>query len=433
VSLENNFEKLLNDLFPLPRSLTGNGNRQTLDIIKKIIPLKIVEYPSGQKVFDWTIPKEWNVKDAWIKDSSGKKIIDYSESNIHLVGYSAPITGKFRFKDIKDKIYYLEDQPEAIPYRTTYYKEDWGFCVTKKQYDLLSKDSGDLELLIDSEFKKDGSMTIGEILIKGKSSKEILVSTYICHPSLANDNLSGIVLTTYLAKLLLSKTDLNYSWRFIFVPETIGAIAYCANNKDIMEKIDTALVVTTVGGPGKFGYKQSFNGSHYINELIEKTFENMDIKYETYPFDIHGSDERQYSSIGFRINTASVTKDKYYEYKYYHNSLDNLDFVKASYLEESYNVYCNLINEIDNTTIFKTNNPNCEVMLSKHLIYPELGGTISPNKFTFSKLDIRLWLLFYLDGKKNLVEISKIMDIEFNIIYEECLFLEKNKIISRIA
>ena len=209
MSLENNFEKLLNDLFPLPRSLTGNGNRQTLDIIKKIIPLKIVEYPSGQKVFDWIIPKEWNVKDAWIKDSSGEKIIDYSESNIHLVGYSAPITGKFRFKDIKDKIYYLEDQPEAIPYRTTYYKEDWGFCVTKKQYDLLSKDSGDLELLIDSEFKKDGSMTIGEILIKGKSTKEILVSTYICHPSLANDNLSGIVLTTYLAKLLLSKTLLN--------------------------------------------------------------------------------------------------------------------------------------------------------------------------------------------------------------------------------
>ena len=320
----------------------------------------------------------------------------------------------------------------SIPYLTSYYKKDWGFCVNKSQYNELKKVNGKLDIKIDSSFKKNGSMTVGEIVIKGKNKKEILVSTYICHPSLANDNLSGIVLTTYLAKKLLLKKP-NFTWRFIFIPETIGAISYCKKNYDKLKNIDTALVVSCVGGPGQFSYKQSFEKNNYLNKTVERVFKNLDKKYKVIPFDIHGSDERQYSSIGFRINSVTLSKDQYYKYNYYHTNLDDLSFVKGKNILESYRVYSNLIDTLDKNIIFKTKSPYCEVMLSKHDLYPKLGGSIKPIKGKLSYLDIRLWLLFLLDGKKSIAEISDMIKISQNEIFKQCLMLQRKKIVDRLV
>jgi aminopeptidase-like protein len=432
-TIANEMNALLQRLFPITRSLTGNGNRETLEILKEVIPLDIIEYPSGGKVYDWTIPDEWNIKDAWIKDSKGNKIIDFNNSNIHVVGYSEPINKKMTFDDLKSNLHYLEDLPDAIPYRTTYYNRNWGFCVNKAQYDTLKDVEGSLEVCIDSEFKSHGSLTIGELLIPGKSKEEILISTYICHPSLANDNLSGTVLTAFLAKKLLKEEKLNYSLRFIFVPETIGAISYCANNEKAMKAIKFGFVVTTVGGPGQFGYKQSYDAVHSINSAVEHVFAKSNIKYNKYPFDIHGSDERQYSSIGFRINTISITRDKYYEYPYYHTSLDNLDFVNGKQISETLGLYLKTLEYVDMDVVFTNCNPNCEVMLSKHDLYPTTGGAQIPKTNGRSELDLRLWLLWHCDGCKGLAEISKELNVNMSILYQSALVLEEKNILRRMA
>ena len=366
------------------------------------------------------------------------------------MNYSRAIEGEKSFEELQPHLHYLQKLPDAIPYRTTYYNNDWGFCLTRQQYKYLAEDGGPFKIFIDTSFKK-GSLTIGEILIEGKKAEEVLISTYICHPSMANDNLSGMILTAFLAKELLSRKKLNRSYRIIFVPETIGAITYCAMNEKVMKAIDLGLVVTTVGGPGKFGYKQSFNENHAINRLIEETLREAGYDFTTYPFDIHGSDERQYSSPGFRINTATICKDKYYEYSGYHNSLDNLDFVKAEHIQQSLQVYLKLIDKLEEQyNIFKTeidcekNEPdrrekyfiscytNCEVMLSKHGLYPEVGGRVLPRKNNTSELDMILWLLFYCDGDRSISDISKKINISSEHLIRVAFILEEMGIMKRI-
>ena len=430
VDYEKDIDKYLKRLFPITRSITGEGNRETLKILQEIIPLKILEYPSGQKVYDWVIPKEWKIKDAWIKDSNGNKIIDFKENNLHVVSYSIPVNKKMRFDELKKHLHYLENLPEAIPYRTSYYKEDWGFCLSYEQFKLLNENE-EYEVFIDSELFE-GSLSIGELLIKGKSEKEYLISCYICHPSMANDSLSGVLTTAFIAKELLKNQDsLEYSYRIVFVPETIGAIAYCANNEEKIKKIKNALVVTTCGGPGKFGYKQSWNKDNFINQMVEDVFRENNIDFITYPFDIHGSDERQYSSQGFRINCVTIAKDKYYEYEYYHTSLDNLDFVKAEYINKSLNLYLQLIEKMDKNIIYKNLYTNCEVMLSKHNLYPKTGGAYLPNTVV-SAIDIIQWALFYLDGNIDLYSLSKMLNVDIDTVFKHIKILEEKNILQRI-
>lgn len=435
IDLTKEIDTLLHQLFPITRSITGEGNRETLKILQEIVPLKIIEYPTGQKVYDWNIPKEWNIKDAWIKNSKGEKIIDFKNSNLHVVSYSIPIDKKIEWGELKSHLHYLEDLPEAIPYRTSYYNESWGFCLSYSQFSVLNsqlQDDDELEVYIDSKIE-DGSLSVGELLIEGKSSKEILISCYICHPSMANDSLSGVVLTTYLTKELM-KLDLNYTYRIIFVPETIGAIAYCANNELHMKNINQGLVITTCGGPGKFGYKQSWNKDNLINNMVEDVFIENDQNFITYPFDIHGSDERQYSSQAFRINCITISKDKYYEYKEYHTSLDNLDFVKGKYINESLNLYYTLITKIEKNLNFRNLMPSCEVMLSKHDLYPKTGGTINQLTQNTKKnqLDIILKLLFYCDGEIGLYDLSKKLEVDLNTLYKIAVKI-KNKYILEIV
>ena len=423
-------DSYLKRLFPITRSITGNGNRETLKILQEIIPLDIKEYPTGQKVYDWTIPKEWNIKDAWIKDSQGNKIIDFTDSNLHVISYSTPIHKKIKFSKLKDNLHYIEDLPDAIPYRTSYYNEIWGFCISYNQYKELFKEDEEYEICIDTRLEN-GSLSLGELLIKGKSRKEYLISCYICHPSMANDSLSGVLVTAFIAKELLKIQDeLEHSYRIIFVPETIGAIVYCANNEKVIKKIDNGLVVTTCGGLGEFGYKQSWQEDNFINSMIEDVFKQNNIEFKTYPFDVHGSDERQYSSQGFKINCATISKDRYYEYDYYHTSLDNLDFVKAENLNKTLGLYMQLINKMDKNIVYKNLYPNCEVMLSKHDLYPKTGGAILPNSIV-SALDIILWSLYYSDGNMSLYEISKKLDVDIELAYKEIKNLENKEIMRR--
>ncbi len=419
----------LKRLFPICRSITGEGNRETLRILQEIIPLIIKEYPTGQQVYDWTIPKEWNIKDAWIKNSRGEKIVDFKCSNLHVVSYSVSVHKTVQIDELKPHLHFLEHLPEAIPYRTSYYKEDWGFCLSYNDYQCYFNDGDIYEVFIDSELKN-GSLTVGELLIEGKSKKEYLISTYICHPSLANDNLSGVIMTAFLGKELQEIKN-NFSYRIIFVPETIGAIAYCANNEKIMKKIKTGFVVSCVGGPGKYGYKQSFNKEHWVNRFIEQTFHENRIQYRTYPFDIHGSDERQYASPGFRMNTPSICKDKYYEYEFYHTSLDNLNFINAETINDTLDFYLQIMEKLDKNLTYEKRIPECEVMLSRQGLYPKEGGGLIPGETTTNELDTLLWLLFYCDGRTSLFEISEILHEPMNRIYELAFTLEEKKILVR--
>jgi len=424
-------DRYMQRLFPITRSITGDGNRKTLRILQEIAPLKIKEYKSGTKAYDWTIPDEWSIKDAWIKDANGNKLIDFNVSNIHVVGYSEPIHKKIEFEELKDHLY-THDIADAIPYRTSYYKRNWGFCTTQSQYSTLAVVQGPLEVYVDSKFDPNGSLSIGELLIPGKSKKEILISTYICHPSLANDNLSGFLMTAFLARELLKLSKSFYSYRVIWVPETIGAISYCARNELAMKEINKGIVVTTVGGPGKFGYKQSFDISHSLNAVVEEVFIEKNIDFITYPFDIHGSDERQYSSIGFRINTISITKDKYYEYPQYHTSLDDLDYVSGKYIAQSLSIHLNVLSKIDDDVYYLNQYQNCEVMLSKHNLYPEIGGDQIPNVDGYNQLDLILWILFLCDGATSVRMIARRLNIGKSLVHTICQDLHDKNIIKNI-
>lgn len=425
-------DKLLKSLFPINRSITGPGNRATLKRLKEIIPIDVIEVPSGTKVFDWVVPQEWEIREAWIKDSKGNKVIDFEDSNLHVVSYSKAVHIKsIKLTELLNNLHFKKDLPSAIPYRTSYYHSNWGFCISYNQLKERFDEDETYEVYIDSSFS-DGSLSIGEVLINGRLKKEVLISTYFCHPSMANDNLSGVIVTTFLTKYLLSiKESLNFSYRIIFVPETIGAITYCAINENIMKRINNGVVITNCGGPGDFSYKKSFDENNYLNQLVEDTFKQKGFKYKTYPFHISGSDERQYSSQGFGINTVSICKDKYYEFDFYHTSLDDLSFVKAGNLKTSLEVYKTFISNLEELIFYDLKIKNCEVMLSKHNLLDDIGGSFLP-KSDISKREILQWLLLYSDGKTSLQEISSKTDIDFKILYDYSEFLKEKGIFVRL-
>ena len=426
----NKINKNLNKLFPINRSLTGIGNFITLKEIKKIIPIKILKIPSGKKVYDWVVPNEWLIKDAWIKDLNNNKIVSYKDNNLCVVNYSKSFNGQLSSDQLRKKLYFHPKIKTAIPYKTSYYKKDWGFCVTRKVFEKIISNKSKLKVKIDAKFKK-GNLIYGEILIKGKSKKEVLISTYICHPSMANDNLSGIILCAYLAKFISSLKNRQWSYRIVFLPETIGAIAYCKQNEKKIKKIDFGLVICNVGGKGRFSFKESFDNSHFINEIVKNVFTENSIKFKKYLFDINGSDERQYSSQYFKLNICSIFKDKYYDFKEYHSSADNLQFVKGENIFKSLTIYQKVIEKIEKQIIYKSIKTKCEPMLSKYNLYPKLGGHILPNNKRLSDLDIILWLLFLSDGKKTTLQVAQRLNLNENKVLNVYKKLEEKKLVIR--
>jgi len=408
--------KLIDDFlsrsFKLNRSLTGNANKQTLEILKDICPISIGTFKSHTSVFDWKVPAEWNVKQAFIESLDGKRILDFSNNNLHLVSNSINVKKIMAFRELKEKLHFIKEKPNLIPYRTSYYKKDWGFCLTYKQYQKLAlKPDALYKVVIDSEFKK-GVMHYGELVIRGKSSKEILLSTYICHPSMANDNLSGMIATAMIAKELISKKNLNYTYRFIWVPETIGAIAYTHKNLKKMQNIDFGFVVTCCGGRDQLSFKESIDNYHFINKLTKNVLKKYTKNPIVYPFDIRGSDERQFSSIGLNINTVSIFKSKYYEYPQYHTSGDDLNFVKASAIQESIEAYLEILTLVENQDFYESNLMYCEPMLSKRKLYDLGGASEFKSARNLNITDIILWLVKLCDGKTPISLISERLSID---------------------
>jgi len=430
---------LLKELYPICRSITGDGVRKTLEIIQTHIPIEKHEVPSGTKVFDWTIPKEWNIKDAYIKNDKNEKIVDFQKSNLHILNYSKPIKSKLSLSELKHNLHTLPEQPNAIPYKTSYYNEDWGFCLTHNQF--LTLKDGEYEIVIDSSLE-DGNLTYGEFFLQGKKDEEVLLTCYTCHPSLCNDNLSGIVLVTLLAKFL-SKFELNYSYRFLFIPETIGAITWLKFNEENISKIKHGLVVTCVGDSGKFTYKKSRIGDTEIDQTVINILKESEESFEISDFFPIGSDERQFCSPGFNLPVGSLMRTMYFNFPEYHTSLDNLEFVKAENLIKSFSMYLKIILELEKNSDsskskekVKDQNTNREDVFINCIqkCEPNLGKRGLFDKVT--RLDsgttLRInWILNLSDGTNSLSDISNISGIEYNLIKETSELLLKHNLLKK--
>jgi len=398
---------LMKSLFPICRSITGNGVRETLKIIQKYIPLTIHEIPTGTKAFDWTIPKEWNIDDGYILDSNQNKIIDFKKSNLHVLNYSIPIDKKITFSKLKEHIHTLPEQPDAIPYLTSYYNEEWGFCMSHNDFLKLSDE--EYHVVIKSTLE-DGSLTYGEYYVKGKIQDEFVLTCYVCHPSLCNDNLSGTVLITFIAKLL-SKIKPYYSYRFLFIPETIGAIAWLSKNESNIKKIKHGLVATCVGDPGDVTYKRSRHGNAEIDKAAEYVLKHIE-KHSIIDFFPSGSDERQFSSPGFNLPFGSLMRTIYGVFPEYHTSLDDLNFVKEEFLADSFSKYIEIIFVIENNRKYLNTNPKCEPQLGKRGLYRMIGG----QKQDGSDEMALFWILNLSDGDNSLLDISNKSGLKFDLI-----------------
>ena len=399
---------LISELYPICRSITGNGVRQTLKILQQQIPLEIREVASGTQVFDWTVPQEWNVRDAYVKNSRGEKIIDFQQHNLHLLNYSIPIHQTMSLSELKPHLFSMSDRPDWIPYRTSYYSENWGFCLTHNQLEALPE--GEYEVYIDTDLKS-GSLTYGEYYLPGQTEEEVLFTCHICHPSLCNDNLSGISLVTSLARQL-QNIDRRYSYRFLFIPGTIGAITWLSLNQQQTQKIEHGLVVAGVGDAGQFHYKKSRRANAPIDRIVAYVLEHSGSAYQIDEFIPYGYDERQFCSPGFNLPVGSLTRTPFGQYPEYHTSGDNLDLVKPDKLAQSLKIYLQIVDVIENNQTYFSTNPYCEPQLGKRGLYGTFGGTQDKK----TKEMATLWVLNLADGEHSLLDICDRSGLDFTVI-----------------
>jgi aminopeptidase-like protein len=399
---------LIRELYPICRSITGNGVRETLSIIEKHIPCKTVEVPTGTKVFDWTVPKEWNISDAYIKNARGEKIVDFKNSNLHVLGYSRPIQGTVSLEELKKHLFTIPDQPHSIPYRTSYYNEAWGFCLSHNQYLALTDDR--YEVFINSSLE-DGHLTYGESVLRGESEQEVLISCHICHPSMCNDNLSGIALAVFLAKYLY-QTSSRYTYRFLFVPATIGPITWLASNESTISNIRHGLVAANLGDPGRFTYKKSRQGDAEIDRTVTNVLNNSGFGYKIMDFSPYGYDERQYCSPGFNLPVGCLMRTPHGRYPEYHSSADDLEFVKPQYLADSFSIYSSVLYVLENNRVYVNQNPKCEPQLGKRGLYDSIGA----DSHRKAKQLAMLWVLNLSDGEHSLLDISNCSEMAFSMI-----------------
>lgn len=418
-AIGNEIYALIKELFPICRSITGNGVRQTLEIIGQHIPLDIQEVPSGTKVFDWTVPKEWNIRDAWVKDAQGRKVIDFQKSNLHVINYSMSFKGRISLAELKPHLFCLPDHPEWIPYKTTYYKETWGFCLSHNQ--LLSLGEGEYQVFIDSTLA-DGHLTYGECFLPGKGKEEILISTHICHPSLANDNLSGVSTAAFLAKHI-SKQKLRYSYRFLFIPGTIGAITWLSRNRDSVAWIKHGLVLTGVGDRGRITYKKSRRGNAEIDRASSHVLRQSADNYSIEDFSPYGYDERQYCSPGFNLPVGRFSRTPYARYAEYHTSADNLDFVSTRSLSEVFQRLNSIFMILEGNETYINLAPYCEPQLGRRGLYDQ----VSPNQMAM------LWVLNYSDGRHSLLDIAERSAISFQAIRETADLLHQAGLLKEVS
>jgi len=395
-------------LYPICRSITGDGVRRTLREIGAHISLHVHEVPTGTAVFDWTIPREWNIRDAYIKDASGQKVVDFAQSNLHVMSYSVPVHEHLSLQELRKHVHTLPEQPELIPYRTSYYSEGWAFCMSHRQLQGLR--DGTYEVVIDSSLK-DGSLTYGEYLHKGDTEDEFLFSAHVCHPSLANDNCSGVALLAHLAKRLAGVRT-RFSYRFLFAPGTIGAITWLARNEDKKGHIKHGLVISMVGDGGGPTYKKSRRGNVMIDRAFAHVLRHSGLTPTILDFSPYGYDERQYCSPGFNLPVGLFQRSQFGTIPQYHTSADDLDFIRPGHLAQSYRLVAEALNVIENDAIYQNTLPKCEPQLGKRGLYGAIGG----DKDAAANNMAMLWILNLADGSNSLLDIAERADMPFKTI-----------------
>lgn len=404
----NEMHALMAELYPICRSITGQGIRDTLERLKLIIPIQIHRVPSGTQVFDWVVPREWNIQDAWVKNSQGEKVIDFRRSNLHVLNYSVPIHRSMPLAELREHLYTIPEQPDWIPYRTSYYKENWGFCLSHNE--LLRMEDGEYEVCIESRLEP-GDLAYGEYFLPGEVEDEILISTHACHPSLCNDNLSGVVLNAYLARALTDKRR-HYSYRFLFVPGTIGAITWLARNEAQVMRIRYGMVMACVGDPGNPHYKHSRKGDGLLDRAVLLALRDSGQPFTQEDFSPYGYDERQYSSPGFDLEVGCLSRTPHGRFPQYHTSADNLDFVRPDALEDSLRLYADTLDILEHNRFYQNLNPKCEPQLGKRGLYSAFGGRRDSNQYELAML----WVLNFSDGRRDLVDIAEKSKIPFPVL-----------------
>ncbi len=420
ISLE--MHDLVTRLYPICRSITGDGVRETLRIMQEHIPVELNEVPSGTKAFDWTVPKEWNIRDAWIKNSAGERMVDFRRLNLHVVSYSSPVQRRMKLAELRDHLFTIPAHPDWVPYRTTYYEENWGFCLSENQLKQF-RDDEEYDVCIDSSLE-DGHLTYGELLLKGDEAEEVLISCHICHPSLADDNLSGIAVAVALAKHL-AQSARRYSYRFLFIPGTIGSITWLARNEALVPRIRHGLVLTCVGSAASLTYKRSRRGNAEIDRAVAHVLKQSGEAHEVIDFFPYGYDERQYCSPAFNLPVGCLMRSRHGEFPEYHTSGDNLEFVKAEALADSLNKCKAVVDLLEHNRFYLNRSPKCEPQLGKRGLYrgPSHGEDRRRRELAL------LWVLNLSDGEHSLLDIAERSDLPFMVIKEAAEALARTELL----
>jgi aminopeptidase-like protein len=387
------------DLYPVCRSLTGEGVRETLRRLQRHIPLTLHEVPTGTPVFDWIVPKEWNIRDAWVKNGRGERVIDFQRSNLHVVSYSLPVRRRMTLAELRPHLHTLPDRPDWIPYRASFYEETWGFCLSQRHLDALPE--GEYEVCIDASLEP-GSLTYGEYLVRGESSDEVLISCHVCHPSLANDNLSGIAIAAQLGTVLGS-LPLRYSYRFLFLPGTIGPVTWLARNEHVVPRIRHGLVLVCLGDPGRLTYKQSRRGDATIDRAAAHVLRHAG-DHEVQAFSPYGYGERQYCSPGFDLPIGRLSRTPHGCYPEYHTSADNLSFIQPGALADSFAACLSIFDVLEHDWAYVNQTPKCEPQLGRRGLYREIGEDEMA----------MLWVLNQSDGRHSLLDIAERSGVSFD-------------------
>jgi aminopeptidase-like protein len=406
------------ELYPLCRSLTGDGLRETLRRLQRLVPLTLHEVPTGTTVFDWTVPKEWNIRDAWVKNTRGQRVIDFQRSNLHVVSYSAPVRRHMSLAELRPHLHTLPDRPDWIPYRASYYTETWGFCLSQRQLNTL--EDGDFEVCIDSTLEP-GSLTYGELFVPGESNDEVLISCHVCHPSLANDNLSGIAVAAHLGRVLRSK-PLRYSYRFLFLPGTIGPITWLSRNEDAVPRIRHGLVLVCLGDAGRLTYKQSRRGDAPIDRAAAHVLRHAG-DHEIQPFSPYGYGERQYCSPGFDLPVGRLSRTPHDCYPEYHTSADDLTLIRADRLADSFAACLTIIDVLEHDRAYVNQHPKCEPQLGRRGLYREIGAEEMA----------MLWVLNQSDGQHSLLDIAERSGLKFEPVRRAAALLAHHKLLKETS
>jgi aminopeptidase-like protein len=417
--------ELVAELYPICRSITGDGVRRTLEIVGREIDLEVHEVPSGTEVFDWTVPREWNIRDAWVANAAGERVIDFHASNLHVMSYSVPVRATMPLAELKPHLFTLPEHPDWVPYRTSYYQESWGFCASQRLLDSLP--DGDYEVCVDATLA-DGHLTYGEHVVPGETDEEVLVTCHVCHPSLANDNLSGIAVASRLARLL-GGTRSRYTHRFLFIPGTIGSITWLARNQDRVGRIRHGLVLACVGDPGRLTYKRSRRGDAEIDRAMAHVLASSGRPHDLEDFAPYGYDERQFCSPGFNLPVGCLSRTPYARYPQYHTSADDLRLVRPEHLQDSLEACWEVLRVLDGNHRYLNLNPKCEPQLGRRGLYGSIGGRSDAEERQMAML----WVLNLSDGGHSLLDVADRAGLPFALVAEVAGTLEGAGLLARHA